>query len=189
MSVDMYLEFDQKSKIEGEAIDTQYGKTTGAKAIQIDSFDFGGELPVSAEQGTGLGAGKVKYNEFNFKMKSSQASTAIFKNMYKGTHIQGAILHLRKSGGVEGSTESTGQVEYMAFKFKELMISKYSIDGGAEDPVESISFAYTAMFIGYKRQNEKGELQDVQKAGWDVKQTTEWLGDGVSSNAGGDVIK
>jgi type VI secretion system secreted protein Hcp len=181
MSVDMYLEFIPDANIKGEAIDNQYGPN-GGDCIQIDSFDFGGELPVSTEQGTGLGAGKVKYNEFNFKMKSSRASPFLFKAMYRGAHISWAILHLRKSAGAEGGTGG-GQKEYMAFKFKELMVSKYSIDGGSEDPVESISFAYTGMYMGYKVQDKTGALGSKLDGGWDVKATTEWLGDGVSSKA------
>jgi type VI protein secretion system component Hcp len=163
MSVDMFLEFDKGASIKGESIDKKF-----KDLLQIDSFDFGGELPASTEAGTGLGAGKVKFNEFNFKMKSSLASASCFKNMYTGFHIPSATLHLRKSGG--------GQKEYMTFKFKELMISKYSIDGGAEDPVESISFAYTGMYMIYNQQDQKGELVDKREAGWNVKENDEWLG-------------
>jgi type VI secretion system secreted protein Hcp len=159
----MFLEFDAGASIKGESLDKQF-----KGLLQIDSFDFGGELPVSAEQGQGLGAGKVKYNEFNFKMKSSLGSASCFKNMYLGTHIQTATLHLRKSGG--------GQKEYMTFKFKELMISKYSIDGGSEDPVESMSFVHTGMHVVYNLQDSKGQLTDKREAGWDVKENYEWLG-------------
>jgi type VI protein secretion system component Hcp len=101
-------------------------------------------------------------------MKSSLASASCFKNMYLGTHIPSATLHLRKAGG--------GAKEYMTFKFKELMISKYSIDGGSEDPVESISFAYTGMYVQYNQQDQKGELIDKREAGWNVKENDEWLG-------------
>ena len=165
MSVDMFLEFDSGASIKGECIDKKF-----KDMLQIDSFDFGGELPASAEAGTGLGAGKVKFNEFNFKMKSSLASASCFKNMYEGTHIQSATLHLRKAGG------GTSPKVYMTFKFKELMISKYSIDGGAEDPTESISFAYTGMYVQYNQQDQKGELIDKREAGWNVKENAEWLG-------------
>jgi type VI secretion system secreted protein Hcp len=163
MAVDMYLEFDPGAAIKGESLDKAF-----KDMIQIDSFDFGGELPVSAEQGQGLGAGKVHYESFNFKMKSSLASASCFKNMYQGTHIQTACLHLRKSGG--------GQKEYMTFKFKELMVSKYSIDGGTEDPVESISFVHTGMHMVYNLQDSKGNLTDKREGGWDVKANYEWLG-------------
>jgi type VI secretion system secreted protein Hcp len=163
MAVDMFLEFDASANIKGESLDKQF-----PNLLQIDSFDFGGELPVSVEQGSGLGAGKVHYEQFNFKMKSSLASASVFKNMYQGYHIPTACLHLRKSGG--------GQKEYMTFKFKELMISKYSIDGGSEDPVESMAFAYTAMHMIYNLQDQKGNLTDKREAGWDVKANYEWLG-------------
>ena len=163
MAVDMFLEFDKGANIKGESIDKKF-----KDMMQIDSFDFGAECPPSADAGTGLGAGKVNFNEFNFKMKSSLASASCFKNMYMGTHIPTAALHLRKSGG--------GQVEYMTFKFKELIVNKYAIDGGAEDPVESISFAYTAMYVKYSQQKQDGSLGDNREAGWNRKETVEWLG-------------
>jgi type VI protein secretion system component Hcp len=161
----MFLEFDSSSSIKGESIDKKY-----KDMLQIDSFDFGAELPASAEQGTGLGAGKVKFNEFNFKMKSSLASASCFKNMYQGTHIPQAILHLRKAGG--GGSPKV----YMEFKFKELLITKYSIDGGAEDPTESMSFAYTGLYMIYNQQDQAGELKDKRESGWNVKENDEWLG-------------
>jgi type VI secretion system secreted protein Hcp len=163
MSVDMFLDFDKSANIVGESIDDAHSKT-----IQVTSFSFGAEMPVSVEQGTGLGAGKVKFNEFAFKMPSSLASASCFKNMYKGTHIPTATLYLRKAGG--------GQKDYMIFSFKELMINKYAIDGGSEDPVEDITFGYTAMYFIYNQQNQDGSLGDKRDAGWDVKKNIEWGG-------------
>ena len=171
MAVDMFLEFDSKSNIVGESIDKSHPKT-----LQIDSFSFGAELPASAEQGTGLGAGKVKFNEFTFKMKSSLASASCFKNMYLGTHIPGATLYLRKAGG---GSSGKSQKDYMIFKFKELLVTKYSIDGGSEDPVEDVAFAYTGLYVQYNQQNQDGSLGDKRDAGWNVKENDEWLGSGV----------
>lgn len=162
MSVDMFLEFDKSASITGESIDKGHPNT-----IQIDSFSFSTELPASAEQGTGLGAGKVKFNEFAFKMKSSLASASCFKNLYKGTHIPSAKLYLRKSGG--------GQKDYMVYQFKDLLITKYGIDGGSEDPVEDITFAYTGLYVKYNQQKQDGSLGDSRNAGWNVKENDEWL--------------
>jgi type VI secretion system secreted protein Hcp len=168
MSVDMYLEFDKSASITGESID----KGGHAGTIQVQSFSFGAELPVSVEMNTGLGAGKVKFNEFNFKVPSSLASASYFKNMYMGTHIPTATLYLRKAGGGSGST---GQKDYMIFSYKELMISKYAIDGGAEDPVEDISFAYTGLYFVYNQQKQDGSFGDKRMAGWNIKESAEWL--------------
>ena len=163
MPVDMFLEFDKSAGIKGESTDKKF-----KDHIHIDGFDFGAECPTSVDGTTGLGAGKVHFNEFNFKMRSSLASPSCFKNMYLGTHIPTATLHMRKAGG--------GQVEYMTFKFKELLICKYSVDGGAEDPTESISFAYVGLFVKYSQQKADGSLGDSREAGWDSQATAEWLG-------------
>jgi len=167
MSVDMFLEFDKSASIVGESLDSVHTNT-----LQVSSFSFGAELPVSVEFGSGLGAGKVKFNEFAFKMPSSLASASCFKNMYKGTHIPTATLYLRKS---TGGSSSTGQKDYMVFSFKELMISKYAIDGGAEDPVEDITFGYTGLYFIYNVQKQDGSLGDKRDAGWNIKTNSEWI--------------
>ena len=162
MSVDMFLEFDKSASITGETVDKGHPST-----VQIDSFDFGMEAIASAELGTGMGAGKVKFNDFNFKMKTSLASAPAFKSIYKGQHIPMAKLYLRKSGG--------GAKDYMMFQFKDLIITKYTIDGGSEDPVESITFAYTGLYVIYNQQKQDGTLGDKRMAGWNVKENDEWL--------------
>jgi type VI secretion system secreted protein Hcp len=165
MSVDMFLEFDADSKIVGESIDDKHGK-----CLQIDGFSFGAEMPASAESGTGLGAGKVKFDQFNFKTKSSLASAPAFRDMYSGKHIKKATLYLRKAGGT--------QEDYMKFIFKELIITKYAIDGSGEEPTEDLAFAYTGLYVYYAPQDQKGAIDNGNKrdAGWDVKANKEWLG-------------
>jgi type VI secretion system secreted protein Hcp len=162
MSVDMFLEFDKGANITGESIDDAH-----KGCLQIDSFSFGAEMPASAESGTGLGAGKVKFEQFTFKTKSSLASASAFKDMYKGLHIPKATLYLRKAGG--------GQKDYMKFVFKELIITKYAVDGSGEEPVEDLAFAYTGLYVLYNQQNQDGSLGDKRDAGWDVKANKEWL--------------
>ena len=68
------------------------------------------------------------------------------------------------------------QIEYTTIKFKELVINKWTTDGGSEDPTESISFAYTGMYIIYHQQDQTGKLIDKREAGWNVKENDEWLG-------------
>jgi type VI secretion system secreted protein Hcp len=162
MSVDMFLEFDADAKITGESIDDEHKGD-----LQIDGFSFGAEMPASAESGTGLGAGKVKFEQFNFKTKSSLASAPAFRDMYTGKHIKKATLFLRKAGGT--------QKDYMKFCFKELIITKYAIDGGGEEPTEDLAFAYTGLYMLYYQQNQDGTLGEKREAGWDVKSNKEWL--------------
>ena len=126
MAVDAFLEFEASANIKGESSDSQHGKGKG-DSMQSDSFSFSAEVPASAEQGTGLGAGKMKFNEFTFKGKVSTASHSIFKNLTLGTHIPQAKLYLRKSGG----GDKTGQKDFMIYTFKQLIITKSSLDGGS----------------------------------------------------------
>ena len=164
MAVDAFLEFDAGANIKGESADSQHGKGKG-DSLQIDSFSFSAEVPASAEQGTGLGAGKMKFNEFSFKSKVSTASHAVFKNLTLGTHIPQAKLYLRKSGG----GDKTGQKDFMIYTFKQLIITKYSLDGGSEDPVEDMAFAYTSLHIQYNVQDQAGKVTRFGSWGYDLK--------------------
>jgi type VI secretion system secreted protein Hcp len=160
----MFLEFDPAANIKGESTDSQHGAGKG-DCLQIDSFSFSAEVPASAEQGTGLGSGKLKFNEFAFKCKSSKASFAIYKNLTLGTHIPQAKLYLRKAGG--GS--DTGQKDYMIFTFKQLIITKYAIDGGSEEPVEDLAFAYTTLHVQYNQQKQDGSVSRAGSWGYNLK--------------------
>jgi len=164
MAVDAFLEFDPSSNIKGESTDSQHGAGKG-DCLQVDGFGFSAEVPASAEQGTGLGSGKLKFNEFTFKVKSSKASYAVFKNLTLGTHIPKATLYLRKAGG----GDKTGQKDYMIFKFSELIITKYSMDGSSEEPVEDLAFAYTALNIQYNQQKQDGSVSRSGSWGYDLK--------------------
>ena len=164
MAVDAFLEFDAGCNIKGESKDSQHGEGKG-DCLQIDSFDFGAEVPASAEQGSGLGAGKMSFGQFNFKCKTSKHSFAVFKHLTLGTHIKTAKLFLRKSGG----GDKTGQKDYMIYTFKELIITKWSIDGGSEDPVEAMSFAYTNMHMEYRMQKQDGSVSRSGSWGYDLK--------------------
>jgi|SRR5271170_7381528 len=167
MSVDAFLEFDPSAGIKGESIDSQHGKGKG-DCLQIDSFGFSAEAPASAETGTGLGAGKLKFNEFTFKCKSSTASCSVYKNLSVGTHIPMARLYLRKAGG--GS--STGQKDFLKYTFRALVITKWGLDGGSEDPVEDMAFAYTSMNMDYGQQGQDGSVKHFNSWGYDIKQNT-----------------
>jgi type VI secretion system secreted protein Hcp len=164
MAVDSFLEFDPSANIKGESLDSQHGKGKG-DCLQIDSYSFSAEVPASAEQGQGLGAGKMKFNEFAFKTKASTASFAVYKNLTLGTHIPQAKLYLRKSGG----GDKTGQKDYMVYTFKQLIITKYSIDGGSEDPVEDMAFAYTSLHVEYRVQDSTGKVTRAGSWGYDLK--------------------
>lgn len=164
MAVDMFLEFDPSANIKGESTDSQHGAGKG-DCLQILGFGFSAEVPASAEQGTGLGSGKMKFNEFTFKCPSSKASFAVYKNLTLGTHIPKAVLYLRKSGG--GS--DTGQKDYMIFTFKQLIITKWGLDGSSEEPGEDMAFAYTSMHMQYNQQKQDGSVSRAGGWGYNLK--------------------
>jgi len=165
MAVDAFLEFDPGSNIKGESKDSQHGEGKG-DCLQIASYDFEAKVPASAVHGQGLGSGKLEFGEFNFKCSVSKASFAVFKHLTLGTHIPKAKLYLRKAGG--GS--DTGQKDFLVYTFEQLMITKYKVDGGAEEPTEEMSFAYTKLHVEYRLQKGDGSVSRAGSWGYDLKE-------------------
>jgi type VI secretion system secreted protein Hcp len=153
-NVDIFLKL---SGIEGESQDEGH-----KKEIQIDSVSFGATQQANFAYGGGGGAGKVAFSEMHLTKQLDKATPNLFKNLAKGTHIDEAVITLRKAGGE--------QVEYCTFTFCQLIVSSQQISGsnGAVF-MESVSLSYAQFKIDYKEQTEKGGLSGSIIGGWNVQ--------------------
>src|SRR4051812_37257538 len=93
MAVDMFLKIDG---IEGESKDS---KLKGQ--IHIETFSFGVEQVGTSDSGGGMGAGKAKFEDFEFSMPTQKASAKLYEACASGKHIKSAILSVRKAGGTQ----------------------------------------------------------------------------------------
>ncbi len=154
-ATDFFLKIDG---IDGESKDD-----THKGEIDLISWSWSETQGGSHGSGGGGGKGKVVMQDFNFVMKVNKASPKLLLACANGEHFKEAILTCRKAGGE--------QVEFLKYKFNDLMISSYKTGGsGSSDviPTDQISFNYSKMEIEYKEQKADGTPGGVIKAGWDL---------------------
>jgi type VI secretion system secreted protein Hcp len=153
MAVDMFLKIDG---IEGESQDD---KCKGQ--IHIESFSFGVEQVGTADSGGGLGAGKAKFEDFEFTMPTQKASPKIYAACASGKHIKNAILSIRKAGGKQDI--------FLKHTFSDLLISSFRTANGDPQPIDTIKFNFVKLQTEYKEQGADGSLKGAVTAGYDLK--------------------
>ena len=157
MAVDYFLKIDG---IDGESEDSKH-----KGEIQLESFSWGETQTGTAAGGRGGGAGKVQVQDFNVVSRVSKASPKLMLACAVGEHIKQAIMTARKAG--------KDQLEFLVYKFTDLLISSYQTggsSGGDVVPTDQVSFNFGRIEVEYRPQRPDGSLGAPIKAGWDVKQ-------------------
>lgn len=155
---DYYLKIDT---IEGESEAVGF-----EKQMQISSFSFGANNSGSARQGTGMGTGKVSFQDFHFTVQNGKQSPALLLACCKGNHIPNAVLTLRKAGG-DGKPYT-----YEKYTFGDIIISNYQVggsDGSSMLPTEQISFNFTKITHEYFQQKQDGRVALTNTISYDIK--------------------
>jgi type VI secretion system secreted protein Hcp len=147
-------------------IDTIPGESEDSKhkgEIDVLSWNWAESNQGAHGFGGGGGAGKVQMSDFSFQMNNSTASGKLIKACALGEHIKEATLTARKAG--------TEQQEFLIIKFKDLLISNYTIGGqsGSSIPTESISFNFSKIEYTYKKQGADGKLGGAEEFKYDQK--------------------
>jgi type VI secretion system secreted protein Hcp len=145
MAVDMFLKLD---KIEGESRDSAHGKE-----IDILAWSWGASNSGSAHVGGGAGAGKANFQDISLTKYIDKATATLFDHVAHGTHIDSAILTVRKAGGTP--------LEYVIITMKECIITSVSTGGsGGEDRLtENITINFAEVALDYQPQDAKGAKQ------------------------------
>lgn len=153
MAVDMFLKIDG---IDGESKDSKMKGT-----IHIESFSFGVEQVGTADSGGGLGAGKAKFEDFEFTMPTQKASPKLFAACASGKHIPSAVLSIRKAGGT--------QEVFLCHTFSSLIVSSFRTANGDPQPVDTVKVNFVKLVTEYKEQDEQGKLGGPISGGYDLK--------------------
>jgi type VI secretion system secreted protein Hcp len=154
MAADMFL------KIDGIPGESQDAKMKGQ--IHVATFSFSVEQVGTAESGLGLGAGKAKFNDFQFSMPTQKASVKLFEACATGKHIKNAVLSVRKAGGT--------QDVFLKHTFTSLLVSKFETANGDPEPTDTITFNFVGLQTEYKEQDTTtGTLKGAVTAGYDLK--------------------
>jgi type VI secretion system secreted protein Hcp len=158
MSVDFFL---QITGIAGESLDAKHKDW-----IDVMAWSWGEANAGTHETGSGGGAGKVSFSDFNFMTATSKASPKLFLACASGQHIKQAKLVGRKAG--------KEQQEFLTFTFSDVLVTSYSTSGseGGDVPADSVSLNAAQVVLSYKPQKPDGSLGNAINAGWDIKTNT-----------------
>jgi type VI secretion system secreted protein Hcp len=159
MAIDAFLDFKNASpSIEGEAQDDKLGGT-----FHVKSFSFSVAQKGTAVTGTGLGAGKAEFEDFEFTIDTQRGSAKLMQSCAQGVHFQKVTLHVRKAGGT--------QVVFLQYKFSNVLVSSFSTSG-EEESTDTVKFNYGSVYAEYTPQKtDTGDLDTskTSRGGWDMK--------------------
>src|SRR6266446_972908 len=165
MAIDAFLDFTKSDpNLQGESIDKMFKGT-----FHVKTFTFAVNQKGTASTGTGLGAGKAEFDDFEFTIDTQYGCAILMKHCALGTHFPKVILHVRKAGGK--------QFEFMQYMFGSCILSSYSTSGD-EESTDTVKFNYRQVAAKYIPQKDTGEI-DTGKApasegSFDLKTNTLW---------------
>lgn len=154
MALDMFLKI---SKVDGESQDD-----THAGEIDILSWNWGMSQSGTTHQGGGGGAGKANFQDITFVKYIDKATGNLMRCCAKGTHIDEAVLTVRKAGDTP--------LEYVKITMKKCLVSSISTGGnGGEDRLtETFSLNFAEVRVEYQQQAEDGSGTPGPEFGWNI---------------------
>lgn len=161
MASDMFIKL---TNIKGESKDKKHGGE-----IDVLAWSWGASNSGSAHSGGGQGSGKVHVNDLSFTKWVDKSSPYLLQATAKGTHIDEAVLYVRKQGG-------DSPVEYLTITMEECIITSYQTGGsGGEDRLtENVSLNFAKFKLKYIEQTAKGGEGDKPEIGWNIQENTTW---------------
>jgi type VI secretion system secreted protein Hcp len=159
-AVDYFLKIEGIPK--GESPDAEYNGSAGW--MQLESWSFGETQTGTMAFGGGGGAGKVQMQDFHFTMKVNCASPKLFLACATGEHFDKATVLARKAG--------TKQQTFYTVVFSHCLVTSFQTSGsGSGDPLplEQISLNFSKIEWEYKQQDDKGNVGQPIKVGYDLK--------------------
>lgn len=177
MAIDAFLDFQKSTnvtpQVKGETEDKMF-----KGCFHVKTFTFAVNQKGTAATGTGLGAGKAEFDDFEFTIDTQLGCADLMKHCAIGSHFDKVILHVRKAGGK--------QFEFLQYVFGMCILSSYSTSGD-EESTDTIKFNYRKVFGKYVAQDDKtGEVKGPGcKGGFDLKENIQWDGDSTEMKTTG----
>lgn len=145
MAFDAFIKIDG---IEGESTDDRHPGW-----IETIAFRSGHSMPISKRTSSTHGAtlGRVDFDTFAFSKLIDKSSPLLMSACAAGTHINDITVELCRAG--------TDKVKFMAYKFKNSLISSVLTSSGDPNngfPVELVKISFGKIEWCYSRQNRHG---------------------------------
>jgi len=150
--------FAKIGDIKGESIDAKH-----KDEVEVLSWSWGVQQSGSITQGSGGGAGKANFNDFNFTHRVDKSSPILMRACATGEHIKDATITVRKAG--------KGQQEFLVIKMNDVLITSVNPGGSGEGAgtAESVGMQFAKVDLEYKPQKADGSLDAGLHFKYDIK--------------------
>jgi type VI secretion system secreted protein Hcp len=151
-------------------IDGRPGPSTSkADAIDILSFSFGATQTAVIGAGSSGGearAGRASVSDVTIMKVLDKTSPLLFDDCVTGNYLTKVDLIYDKPMG-------DSQEDYFKIHMEDALITSIQLSGSSENPVESISFAFSKVKVSYNPE-EDGSLKGFIDKGFDVLKLKPW---------------
>src|SRR5215467_1519213 len=158
MAVNAYLYIDG---IEGPS-------TSKEKHIDVLSFSWG--VSQTAVYGAGASgkeakAGRADFSNLTFMKVLDKTTPLLCDHCASGDILKKVYILYDKPVG-------NAQQDYFRVYLQDALVTSVQLSGSNENPTESISFAFQAVEIAYKAENDDGTLAGAVAKGYDLEKLT-----------------
>jgi type VI secretion system secreted protein Hcp len=151
-------------------IDGRPGPSTSKQdAIDILSFSFGASQTAVIGQGSSGGearAGRANVSDVTIMKVLDKTSPLLFDDCVTGNYLKKVDIIYDKPMG-------DSQEDYFKIHMEDALITSIQLSGSSENPVESISFAFSKVKVSYNPE-EDGSLKGFIDKGFDVLKLKPW---------------
>jgi len=151
-------------------IDGRPGPSTSKQdAIDILSFSFGASMSAVIGAGSSGGesrAGRANLSDVTIMKVLDKTSPLLFDDCVTGNYLKKVDIIYDKPMG-------DSQEDYFKIHMEDALITSIQLSGSSENPVESISFAFSKAKVSYNPE-EEGSLKGFIDKGFDVLKLKPW---------------
>jgi type VI secretion system secreted protein Hcp len=151
-------------------IDGRPGPSTSkTDAIDILSFSFGASQTSVIGVGSSGGearAGRANLSDLSIMKVVDKVSPLLFDDCVTGNYLKKVDIIYDKPMGDQ-------QEEYFKIHLEDALITSVQISGSNENPMESVTFAYSKIKVSYNPE-EGGSLKGFIDKGFDVLKLKPW---------------
>jgi len=151
-------------------IDGRPGPSTSKQdAIDILSFSFGASMSAVIGAGSSGGesrAGRANLSDVTIMKVLDKTSPLLFDDCVTGNYLKKVDIIYDKPMG-------DSQEDYFKIHMEDALITSIQLSGSNENPMESISFAFSKVKVSYNPE-EEGALKGFIDKGFDVLKLKPW---------------
>jgi type VI secretion system secreted protein Hcp len=143
--------------------------TSKSGAIDILSFSFGASQTAVIGAGSSGGearSGRANVSDVSIMKVLDKTSPLLFDHCVSGDYLKKVDILYDKPMG-------SAQEDYFKIHMEDALITSVQLSGSSENPMESVSFAFSKVKVSYAPE-EDGELKGFIDKGFDVLKLKTW---------------